>query len=119
MLPEGEVGTKIKRYEDFLELKLKPQLLEYTKARDAILVELGQYLQLKSTIEMIREQKLKNYNARVDVGQEFFMEAETKDLDKIMVKVSREYFVELSQEEALQYVSKREKMMNSQVDQLQ
>ena len=50
---------------------------------------------------MIREQKLKTYHARVDVGQEFFMEAETKDLDRIMVKVSREYFVELSQEEAL------------------
>jgi prefoldin subunit 5 len=61
-----------------------------------IFAELGQYLQLKSTIEMIREQKLKTYNARVDVGQEFFMEAETKDLDRIMVKVSREYFVELS-----------------------
>lgn len=24
MLPEGEVGAKIKRYEDFIELKLKP-----------------------------------------------------------------------------------------------
>ena len=46
------------------------------------------------------------------------MEVEVHDLEKIMVKVSKEYFVELSQDEALQYVSKKEKLMNNQIERL-
>ena len=76
-------------------------------------------MQLRSTIEMIREQKLKTYESRVDVGHEFYLTAEATDLDKIMVKVSREYFVELNQDEAFRFVDKKEKLMNQQIDFLQ
>ena len=33
---------------------------------------------------------------RVDVGQEFYLQAEVTNLDKIMVKVSKEYFIEMN-----------------------
>ena len=36
LLPAGEVGEKIKKYEDFVDSKLRPQLEEYSKARDAL-----------------------------------------------------------------------------------
>ncbi len=35
-----------------------------------------------------------------------------------MVKISKDYFVELSQDEALQFVSKKEKIINSQVEKI-
>ena len=33
---------------------------------------------------------------RFDVGHEFYMQAEALDMNRIMVKVSREFFVELN-----------------------
>jgi len=35
-----------------------------------------------------------------------------EDLSKVIVKIGKEYFVELSQEEALQYIGKKEVVIN-------
>ena len=55
LLPDNESSLKIKRYQDFKEKKLAPQLSEYQKARDVIYKELGQYLSLRNTIELTRQ----------------------------------------------------------------
>ena len=88
------------------------------KAKDEIYKELGQYLLLKSTIELTREQKLKKLEMRFDVGHEFYLEAEALDLNRIVVKVSREFYVELNQLEALNFIEKKEKVMNAQIEKL-
>ena len=67
---------------------------------------------------MIRDQKLKKFEARVDMGHEFYMQAEALDLNRFVVKVSRHYYVEMNQEEALNFIDKKEKLMNSQIEQL-
>ena len=96
LLPSKESAAKIERYKDQIEKKLKPQLSEYQKAKDEIYKELGQYQILQSTIEITREQKLKKMDLRFDVGHEFFMQAEALDLDRIILKVSRDTFVEVN-----------------------
>ena len=65
---------------------------------------------------MFREQKLKKFETRVDMGKEFYMQAEALDLNRIVVKVSQHYYVELNQEEALLFIKKKETMMNAQID---
>ena len=50
---------------------------------------------------------------KFDVGHEFFMQAEALDMNRIVVKVSREMYVELNQEEALNFIGKKEKVMNA------
>ena len=55
---------------------------------------------------------------RFDVGHEFYMEAEALDLNRIVVKISRDFFVELNQEEALNFVGKKERVMNAQIEKL-
>ena len=55
---------------------------------------------------------------KFDVGHEFFMQAEALDMNRIVVKVSREMYVELNQEEALNFIGKKEKVMNAQIEQL-
>ena len=92
---------------------MKPQLEEYNKARDMVYKELGQYLQLRNTIEMFREQKLKTFETRVDMGKEFYIQAEATDLQRFVVKVSQHYYVELNQDEALLFIKKKETLMNS------
>ena len=118
MLPDKEAAEKVRRYQEFSEKKLQPQLAEYQKARDEVYKELGQYLLLKSTIEMTKEQKLKKLEMKFDVGHEFYMQAEALDLNRICVKVSREFYVELNQEEALNFIEKKERVMNGQIENL-
>ena len=118
LLPDSETNAKIDKYQNFAEQKLKPQLEEYNKARDTVYQELGQYLQLRNTIEMFREQKLKTFETRVDMGKEFYIQAEASDLERFVVKVSQHYYVELNQDEALLFIKKKETLMNSQIEQL-
>jgi prefoldin subunit 5 len=39
-----------------------------------------------------------------------------EDVQKVIVKIGKEYFVELSQEEALQYIGKKEVVLNKRGD---
>ena len=68
---------------------------------------------MKGTIELTREQKLKKLDMRFDVGHEFYMQAEALDLNRIVVKVSRDFFVELNQDEALNFIEKKDRVMNA------
>ena len=61
---------------------------------------------------MLKEQKLKKFESRVDVGCNIFVETEVEDTSKIMVALSKDFYVELSQEEALVYIDKKEKYLN-------
>ena len=67
---------------------------------------------------MTREQKLKKLEMKFDVGHEFYMQAEALDLNRFVVKVSRDFYVELNQEEALHFIAKKEKVMNAQIEKL-
>lgn len=42
----------------------------------------------------------------------------SEDLQKIMVKISKEFFVELNQDETLAYIVKKEKSLNNKIDAL-
>ena len=46
------------------------------------------------------------------------MQAEAIDLNRFVVKVSREFYVELNQEEALNFIEKKERVMNAQIENL-
>ena len=45
-----------------------------------------------------------------------FSEKVSEDISKVMVKIGREYFVELTQEEALNYIGKKEKVMSKRTE---
>ena len=67
---------------------------------------------------MTREHKLKKLEMKFDVGHEFYIQAEAMDLNRIAVKVSRDFYVELNQVEALNFIEKKEKVMNEQISKL-
>jgi prefoldin subunit 5 len=62
----------------------------------------------------MKQQKLKKFESRVDIGCNIFVNTEVEDTSKIMVALSKDFFVELSQEEALAYIDKKEKYLNDQ-----
>ena len=61
---------------------------------------------------------MKTFETRVDMGKEFYIQAEASDLERFVVKVSQHYYVELNQDEALLFIKKKETLMNSQIEQL-
>ena len=61
---------------------------------------------------------MKTFEARVDIGCEFFVQAEATSMDKVMVKVSKDYFVDLHPKEAIQYCEKKEKLLNAKIEAL-
>ena len=63
---------------------------------------------------MLKAQKLKKFESRVDIGCNIFVNTEVEDTSKIMVALSKDFFVELTQEEALLYIEKKEKYLNEQ-----
>ena len=67
---------------------------------------------------MIKEQKLKKFESRIDIGCNFFVNTEVEDTSKLMVALSKDFFVELSQEEALIYIDKKEKYLNEKTKKL-
>ena len=97
---------------------MRPQLNTILKKRDKIYEEIGQYLQLKNVLEMLKEQKLKKFESRVDIGCNIFVTTEVEDTSKIMVALSKDFFVELTQEEALVYIDKKEKYLNEKTKKL-
>ena len=50
---------------------------------------------------------------KFDIGHEFYMQAEALDLNRFVVKVSRDFYVELNQDEALNFIEKKERVMNA------
>ena len=112
LVPQDEVDKKILRFEQKMDNEMRPQLNLVLTKRDKIYEELAQYLQLKNVLEMLKAQKLKKFESRVDIGCNIFVNTEVEDTSKIMVALSKDFFVELTQEEALVYVEKKEKYLN-------
>ena len=68
---------------------------------------------------MLKEQKLKKFVSRVDIGCNIFVQAEVEsDIQNqtVMVALSKDYFVELSWDEALAYIAKKENILNKKSD---
>ena len=61
---------------------------------------------------------MKKFQSQVDLGCNIFVGTEVADTSKIMVALSKDFFVELSQEEAKVYVGKKEKYLNDRTDAL-
>ena len=92
-----------------------------SKKRDEVYEEMSEYLKLRNTLEMLQKEKLKKYEARVDVGCNIFVQAEAEEdvkNQRVMVALSREFFVELSWSEAIAYINKKEKSLNNRTEHL-
>ena len=75
----SEVQLKIIRYEDKIAFEMRPQMSFVAKKRDEVYEELSEYLKLRNTLEMLQKEKLKKYEARVDIGCNIFVQTEAEE----------------------------------------
>lgn len=112
-------STKVLEYEKFLNETLREDLRKIVEQRDKIYSQVAEYLQLKATIEKIQEFEItKELKTKVDLGCNFYVQANVPDTSKIYVFVGFGFFVEMTLLEALKYIEKRTVFLNAHCEKL-
>uniref|UniRef100_A0A3B3BYJ7 Protein UXT n=2 Tax=Oryzias melastigma TaxID=30732 RepID=A0A3B3BYJ7_ORYME len=109
---------KVLQYETFIEEVLRRDLRKVLEHRDQVYEEISQYLLLKNTIQSLQEAGSQRLQTDVDLGCNFFVQAEVEDPSRIFVAVGFGFFVEMSLDEALRFIEKKTSQLTAFTEQL-
>ncbi|CAK6980448.1 protein UXT [Scomber scombrus] len=104
---DANPDEKVQEYENFISEVLKRDLQKVFEQRDAVFEKISLYLQLKNTIQSLQEAGSKQLKTDVDLGCNFFVQAEVEDASSIFVAVGYGFFVEMTHDEALRFIEKK------------
>lgn len=110
-MAEYTVDPKVRKYETFLNDKLKIDLKVTHDARDKIYQQIAEYIQLKQVISAIKLDKdytfKKPLRTKVDLGCNFYCQASVEDCSRIYVLVGYGYYLEMTLGEAETFIEKK------------
>ncbi|XP_045912317.1 protein UXT-like isoform X2 [Micropterus dolomieu] len=86
--------------------------------RDSVYEKISQYLQLKNTIQSLQESGSQRLKTDVDLGCNFYVQAEVEDASRIFVAVGYGFFVEMTHDEALRFIEKKTSQLTAFTEQL-
>ncbi|CAN9515298.1 unnamed protein product [Ophioblennius macclurei] len=112
------VNRKVLEYEHFINEVLKRDLQKVLEQRDVVYEKISQYLQLKNTIRSLQESVSQQLKVDVDLGCNFFVQAEVEDSSRILVLVGFGFFVEMTHDEALRFIEKKTSQLTAFTEQL-
>ncbi|OAD68365.1 hypothetical protein PHYBLDRAFT_173362 [Phycomyces blakesleeanus NRRL 1555(-)] len=112
MVKEDSLIAVLQKYDEFINLKLKPNLKIVLDRRDSVLNSLSEYQKLKIQIESIQTNKLTELKTLVDLGSQFYAQAHIQDTKYIYVNVGFEFHVQFTLEEALVFIEKKEEQLS-------
>lgn len=111
MADEVDLREKVKKYEEFVNDKLRTDLETVRKNQEEVNSRISEYLQLKSVIENIKSSEEsrsgRELKTQVDLGCNFYCQARIADPSKILVLVGYGFYVEFTLEEALRFIEKK------------
>ncbi|GAB4829101.1 hypothetical protein Ancab_018764 [Ancistrocladus abbreviatus] len=107
---------KVKRFEEFVDSRLKPDLVRAIAERDKIFEQQKIFSDLKSNIENLEKNSVTSLRTLVNLGSEVYMQADVPDTRRIFVDVGLGFHVEFTWSEALKYISAREERLTKQVE---
>lgn len=105
------VQQKILEYEKFINEVLQQDLQKVLEQRDVTYEKIAQYLQLKNVVERLQESEQEVLKMQVDLGCNFFVDAEVPDPSKIFVAIGYGFFAELTLPEALKFIEKKTQLL--------
>lgn len=103
----GVLDQKVLQYEAFINDVLRTDLQKVLQQRDQVYEKISQYLQLKNTIRSLEGAGSGQLKADVDLGCNFFVQAQIDDPSRIMVAVGFGFFVEMTHHEALRFIDRK------------
>lgn len=107
---------KIQRYEEFVDGRLKPDLVHAIAERDKVFEQQKVFSDLKRNIETLEKNSVTSLRTLVNLGSEVYMQADVPDTSHIFVDVGLGFHVEFTWSEALQYITAREEKLDRQIE---
>lgn len=114
----ANVDQKVLQYEHFINEVLKRDLQRVLEHRDSVYEKIAQYLQLKNTIQTLQDSGSQQLKTEVDLGCNFYVQAEIEDASRICVAVGYGFFVEMTHDEALRFIDKKTSQLTAFTEQL-
>ncbi|XP_055800802.1 uncharacterized protein LOC129869897 isoform X6 [Solanum dulcamara] len=106
---------KVRRFEEFIDRRLKPDLVHAIAERDKVFEQQIFFSDLRSNIENLEKNSVTNLKTLVNIGSEVYVQADVPDSTHIFVDVGLGFHVEFTWSEALNYISAREEKLARQI----
>ncbi|KAJ0973786.1 hypothetical protein J5N97_015751 [Dioscorea zingiberensis] len=107
---------KVRKFEEFVDRRLKPDLVNAIAQRDKVFEQQKVFSDLKRNIEVLEKSGATSLRTRVNLGSEVYMQADVPDTRHIFVDVGLGFHVEFTWSEALDFISVREARLARQVE---
>lgn len=111
-----DLQATIQKYSDFLSTKLQPSLNETLVQRDQLYNHMSEYFKLKTHLETIRNNDLSQITTRVDLGSDFFVQAQVPSTKYIHVSVGFGFHLQMTLDEADKFIDEKVKCLEKQAD---
>lgn len=114
----SENTSQYRRFEIFLNSLLKEDLKSAYEAREKFKQQLIEFDELKHTIELVKDQNAKDsgFQSALNIGCDFYVDANVKDVSKILLNIGANVFIECTLEEALTFIAKKQKLLEHQIE---
>ncbi|XP_058010004.1 uncharacterized protein LOC110640052 isoform X2 [Hevea brasiliensis] len=99
---------KIHKFEEFVDLRLKPDLVKAIAERDKVFEQQKIFSDLRRNIENLEKNSVTSLRTLINLGSEVYMQADVPDTQRIFVDIGLGFHVEFTWSEALNYISLRE-----------
>jgi len=112
------IPEKVKKYEAFINDRLKVDLKTVLDCRDKLVTQVASYHNLKMCIEKMKQGGDGEMKMLTDLGCNFYCKAKVPDTSKVYVEVGLGFFVEFTLNEAHQFIERKLALMNHDFDAL-
>ncbi|KAE8023193.1 hypothetical protein FH972_008925 [Carpinus fangiana] len=107
---------KVQRFEEFVDRRLKPDLVQAIDERDKVFEQQKVFLDLRRNIENLQKNSVTSLRTLVNLGSEVYMQADVPDTQRIFVDVGLGFHVEFTWPEALNFISLKEEKLARQIE---
>ncbi|CAL5332933.1 protein UXT homolog isoform X1 [Camellia sinensis] len=107
---------KVQRFEEFVDHRLKPDLVHAIAERDKVFEKQKVFSDLRKSIENLEKNSVTSLRTLVNLGSEVYMQADVPDTRRIFVDVGLGFHVEFTWSEALNYIIAREEKLARQIE---
>ncbi|KAL7110154.1 hypothetical protein ACP275_05G006900 [Erythranthe tilingii] len=107
---------KVRKYEEFVDRRLKPDLVHAIAQRDKVFEQQKVFSDLRRNIENLEKNSVTSLRTMVNLGSEIYMQADVPDTRHIFVDVGLGFHVEFTWSEALNFIAAREEKLSSQIE---
>ncbi|KAK5639934.1 hypothetical protein RI129_010745 [Pyrocoelia pectoralis] len=110
------MNEKIKSYENFIEDKLKNDLKEIEVSLNKKSDNLKLWQELKNSIVHLKEAKTDELNVTFELGLGVFVGARIEEMEKVIVNIGCDCYLEMYYDEAIKYADIRMKYLSKEIE---